>query len=118
LFSQEVRERLSLKIADRSFAGHANQARVRRISIDDPESPALYSSDKNSFSHKSGLERSDDSSFSFSDVYDDAPLSLGHKPMRQNADQASVSTATVTDKSPGTPHLTSETSELDLAILL
>jgi dipeptidase len=65
----------AVKIPDGSIAGHANQARIQQFPLDDPES-ALYSSDVISFARKIGIfEGGDDSSFSFSDVYDPVDFS-------------------------------------------
>jgi dipeptidase len=62
------------KIPDGYISAHANQARIRRFPLDDPEN-TLYSKDVITFARKKGYFKGADKDFSFADTY--APLDFG-----------------------------------------
>ena len=62
------------RVPDGYISGHANQARIRRFPLDDPDN-CLYSSDVISFAREKGLFEGEDADFSFADAY--APLTYG-----------------------------------------
>jgi dipeptidase len=64
----------AVRIPDGYVSGHANQARITTIKLDDPEN-YLYSPDVISFAREKGYFNGDDSEFNFSDAY--APLDFG-----------------------------------------
>lgn len=64
----------AVRIPDGYVSGHANQARITKIKLDDPEN-YLYSPDVISFAREKGYFTGEDSEFNFSDAY--APLDFG-----------------------------------------
>lgn len=61
------------RIPDGYISGHANQARITRFPLNDPET--LYAPDVISFAREQGYFSGDDSDFSFRDAY--CPLDFG-----------------------------------------
>lgn len=64
----------AVRIPDGYVSGHANQARITKIKLNDPEN-YLYSPDVISFAREKGYFEGNDSEFNFSDAY--APLDFG-----------------------------------------
>lgn len=64
----------AVRIPDGYVSGHANQARITKIKLNDPDN-YLYSPDVISFAREKGYFDGDDSEFNFSDAY--APLDFG-----------------------------------------
>jgi len=64
----------AVKIPDGYVSGHANQARITKIKLNDPEN-YLYSPDVITFAREKGYFEGDDSDFNFSDAY--SPLDFG-----------------------------------------
>jgi len=65
---------VAMKLPDGAVCAHANQARITTFPLNDKEN-CLYASDTITFAKKIGIYEGDDSSFSFSDVYD--PVTFG-----------------------------------------
>lgn len=65
---------VAMKLPEGAVCAHANQARIQTFPLNDAEN-CLYAPDTISFARKIGLYTGEDSSFSFSDVYD--PVSFG-----------------------------------------
>eukprot|EP00604_Paraphysomonas_vestita_P001968 CAMPEP_0174821440 /NCGR_PEP_ID=MMETSP1107-20130205/8101_1 /TAXON_ID=36770 /ORGANISM="Paraphysomonas vestita, Strain GFlagA" /LENGTH=519 /DNA_ID=CAMNT_0016038461 /DNA_START=151 /DNA_END=1710 /DNA_ORIENTATION=+ len=57
------------RIPEGYVSGHANQARITKFPLNDPEN-TIYSSDVISFARDIGLYTGNDEDFSFSDIYD------------------------------------------------
>lgn len=64
----------AVRIPDGYVSGHANQARITKIKLNNPEN-YLYSPDVISFAREKGYFEGNDSEFNFSDAY--APLDFG-----------------------------------------
>ncbi len=64
----------AVRIPDGYVSGHANQARITKIKLNDPEN-YLYSPDVISFAREKGYFEGNDTEFNFSDAY--APLDFG-----------------------------------------
>lgn len=62
------------RVPDGYISGHANQARIRRFPLDDPEN-TIYAPDVISFARASGYFDGPDAQFSFADAY--APIDFG-----------------------------------------
>lgn len=62
------------KIPDGRISGHANQARIRKFPLNDPEN-TLYAPDVISFAREKGYFRGPDEEFSFADAY--CPIDFG-----------------------------------------
>lgn len=64
----------AVRIPDGYVSGHANQARITKIKLNDPEN-YLYSPDVITFAREKGYFDGEDSEFNFSDAY--SPLDFG-----------------------------------------
>lgn len=64
---------IAWRVPDGYITGHANQARIRQIALNDPEN-CLYSKDLISFARQKGYYEGKDKDFSFADAY--APLTF------------------------------------------
>ncbi|OFX68668.1 MAG: peptidase C69 [Bacteroidetes bacterium GWE2_29_8] len=65
---------IALKVPDGYISGHANQARIRQISLNDKEN-CLYDPNMIAFAKEKGYFKGDDKNFSFADAF--APLTYG-----------------------------------------
>ena len=65
---------VAVRIPDGYISSHANQSRISRFALNDPEN-CLYSKDVISFARKKGYFEGEDDEFSFCDAY--APLDFG-----------------------------------------
>lgn len=65
---------VAVRVPDGYVSGHANQARIRRFPLKDPEN-CLYSPDVIAFAREQGWFAGRDEEFSFADIY--APLDFG-----------------------------------------
>lgn len=59
---------VAVKLPEGTISAHANQARIRRFPLDDPEN-CLYAPDVISHARETGLYQGPDSTFSFADTY-------------------------------------------------
>ncbi len=59
---------VALRVPDGYVAGHANQARIRKFPLNDPEN-CIYSPDVITFARKKGYFEGKDEDFSFTDAY-------------------------------------------------